>query len=67
MMPSIGGGLSTGGGAITGGTSGAKNGDFYTGGQGGRVTFNNNMGNKNNMPLYVLLGALVVMVMIWKK
>ncbi len=61
MMP--GGGMS--GGTSVSSSSSAKNGDFAAGGT-GNVTFNNNKGTAtNNMPIYAVVGALLVAMFLW--
>lgn len=62
----VGGGINGGAGGISPNTSsGAENGDFLGGGQGGQVTFNNNQGDKNNTPIYALIGVIAVGVILW--
>ncbi|WP_162047273.1 hypothetical protein [Vibrio taketomensis] len=66
MIPSIGGGVSTGGGGITGGTSSAKNGDFRGGRTSGSVTFNNNQGSSgSNYAVYAVLAVLLILGVLW--
>ncbi|WCE30105.1 hypothetical protein [Vibrio sp. SCSIO 43137] len=67
MMPSIGGGLSTGGGGISGGTQASSTGPFSANGNGaGGITFNNAPVN-DNKSLYVTLAVFALVVIVWIK